>query len=177
MDIPLNIDFLQILLHILNFMILAGGLSFLLYKPVNRFLEQRRQHFAEMERQNKEAAEENERLHTEYEQKLKAAEAEILERKKIAEKEWAGTSAKYIAEAKEKAASIISAAETEAVDRKEHILESAQTEIGELVVAATQKLLSDTVTPERNSALYDEFIRVAENTVAESRMKHDRKSV
>ena len=89
----------------------------------------------------------------------------------------ANASAKYIGEAKERAASIILAAEREAEDRKEHILESAQTEIGELVVAATQKLLSDTVTPERNSALYDEFIRVAEDTVAESRKKHDRKSV
>ncbi|MBQ6825871.1 MAG: ATP synthase F0 subunit B [Clostridia bacterium] len=177
MDIPLNIDILQILLHMLNFVILAGGLSFLLYKPVNRFLEQRREHFAQIEKENKEATEENERLRAEYEQKLKSAEEEILEQKKAAEKELANASAKYIGEAKERAASIILAAEREAEDRKEHILESAQTEIGELVVAATQKLLSDTVTPERNSALYDEFIRVAEDTVAESRKKHDRKSV
>ena len=39
---PLNIDFLQILLHLLNFVILAGGLTFLLYKPVVKFLESRR---------------------------------------------------------------------------------------------------------------------------------------
>ena len=31
---PLNIDFLQVLLHMLNFVILAGGLSLLLYKPI-----------------------------------------------------------------------------------------------------------------------------------------------
>ena len=43
------------------------------------------------------------------------------------------------------------------------------------MVAATQKLLSDTVTSERNSALYDEFIRLAEDTVAEKRSKHDKK--
>ena len=54
-------------------------------------------------------------------------------------------------------------------------MESVQTEIGELVVSATQKLLSDTVTPERNSTLYDEFIRLAENTVSEERSKHDKK--
>ena len=172
---PLNIDFLQILLHMLNFVILAGGLSLLLYKPVNRFLEQRSEHFATLEKKNRELAVENERLRAEYEQKLQDADMEIAERKKKAEKEWADISAQYIREAKEKAAAIIRAAEEEAEERREHILESAQTELGELVVAATQKLLSDTVTPERNSALYDEFIRLAEGTVAEERTKHDEK--
>lgn len=172
---PLNIDFLQILLHMLNFVILMGGLTFLLFKPVNRFLEQRRNQFAEAERKNAESAEENERLRAEYEQKLHDADAEIFERKKTAEKEWADISARYIKEAKEKADAIILAAEQEAEDRKEHILESAQTEIGELVVSATQKLLSDTVTPQRNSDLYDEFIRLAKDTVSEKRLKHDKK--
>lgn len=170
---PLNIDFLQILLHMLNFVILAGGLSLLVFKPVNRFLEQRRAHFAELEKKNRDAQEEAERLHAEYEQKLQDAEAEILERKKAAEKEWSETSAQYIEAAKEKASAIIGAAEREAEDRKEHILESAQTEISELVVAAAEKLLSDTATPERNTALYDEFIRRAEDAVAGERAKND----
>lgn len=172
---PLNIDFLQILLHLLNFVILAGGLTFLLFKPVNRFLEQRRAQFADAEKKNRESAEENERLHAEYEQKLRDADAEISEQKKNAEKEWTDISDRYINEARDKAAAIIRAAEQEAESRKEQILESAQTEIGELVVSATQKLLSDTVTPERNSALYDEFIRLAEDTVAGERSKHGKK--
>lgn len=172
---PLNIDLLQILLHMLNFVILAGGLSFLLFKPVSRFLEQRREQLAEAEKKNRESAEENERIRAEYERRIQDADTEISERRKAAEKEWVDISAQYIKEAKEKASAIITAAEQEAEDRKEHILESAQTEIGELVVAATQKLLSDTVTSERNSALYDEFIRLAEDTVAEKRSKHDKK--
>lgn len=172
---PLNIDFFQVLLHMLNFVILAGGLTFLLFKPVNRFLQQRQEQFADREKQNREMAEENERLRKEYEQKLQQADKEILERKKSAEKECADVSDQYISEAKDKAAAIILAAEQEAEERKEHILESAQTEIGELVVTATQKLLSDTVTSERNSALYDEFIRLAEDTVAEKRSKNGEK--
>ena len=36
MNIPLNIDFQQILLHLLNFAILGGGLYLLLYKPVKQ---------------------------------------------------------------------------------------------------------------------------------------------
>ena len=41
MNIPLNIDWQQILLHLLNFVILAGGLYLLLYKPVQTFMETR----------------------------------------------------------------------------------------------------------------------------------------
>ncbi len=175
MNMPLNIDFLQILLHMLNFVILAGGLSFLLYKPVNQFLEQRKAYFAQLEKKNKEALANNEKIRAEYEEKLREADVEIAEHKKNAEKEWAETSARYIEESKVKAAAIILAAEKEAEERKDHILESAQTEIGELVLEAAQKLLSDTVTPERNSVLYDEFIRVAGEKVAEVRSKNDRK--
>ena len=172
---PLNIDFLQILLHMLNFVILAGGLTFLLFKPVNRFLDQRREQFAQAERKNIESAEENEKLRAEYEQKLRDADAEIAERKKSAEKECADVSAQYIKEAREKAARIILKAENEAEERKSHILESAQAEIGELVVSATHKLLSDTANPEQDSALYDEFIRLAEDSVARERAKNDKK--
>ena len=41
MSIPLNIDWQQILLHLFNFAILAGGLYLLLYRPVKQFMEQR----------------------------------------------------------------------------------------------------------------------------------------
>ena len=118
---------------------------------------------------------ENEKLRAEYEQKLKDADTEIAERKKSAEKECADVSAQYIKEAREKAARIILKAENEAEERKGHILESAQAEIGELVVSATHKLLSDTANPERDSALYDEFIHLAEDSVARERAKNDKK--
>ncbi len=173
MNIPLNIDFLQILLHMLNFVILAGGLSLLLYNPIQKFLTERAEKLAETEQKNKEAAAENEKMKAEYEEKLRATQNEIAEMKKQVEKDCAATSAQYLEIAKEKADAIIRAAEEEGRERKEHILESAQAEIGELVVAATQKLLSDTVTPEHNSALYDEFIRVANEDAAESRTQND----
>ncbi|MBQ3210028.1 MAG: ATP synthase F0 subunit B [Oscillospiraceae bacterium] len=172
---PLNIDFLQILLHMLNFVILAGGLTFLLFKPVNRFLEQRREQFVQTEKKNLEDAEKNEQLRVQYEQKLRDADTEIAEKKKSAEKECADVSAQYIKEAREKAARIILKAENEAEERKGHILQSAQAEIGELVVSATQKLLSDTANPERDSALYDEFIRLAGDSAARERANNDKK--
>ena len=45
MNIPLNIDWQQILLHLLNFVILAGGLYLLLYQPVKAFMEKRQAYY------------------------------------------------------------------------------------------------------------------------------------
>ena len=47
---PLNINFQQILLHALNFVILAVGLYVLLYGPVVKFMDKRRAYFADMEK-------------------------------------------------------------------------------------------------------------------------------
>ena len=41
MSLPLNIDFQQILLHMLNIVLLFGGLYLLLYKPVKKFMDER----------------------------------------------------------------------------------------------------------------------------------------
>ena len=49
MNIPLNIDWQQILLHLLNFVILAGGLYLLLYKPVKTFMEKRQLYYQEQD--------------------------------------------------------------------------------------------------------------------------------
>ncbi len=158
---PLNIDFVQILLHALNFVILAGGLSFLLFKPVQKFMRERKERFEKQAEENQRAAEENAQLKAEYEKKIADAESEILKLRLDAEQEAADQAKAYLDTAKEKADEMIRTAEREAEEHKDHILESAQTEIGELVVEATQRLLNESATEDRSRDLYDEFLRVA----------------
>ena len=86
---PLNIDFLQVLLHMLNFVILAGGLSLLLFKPISKFLDQRRVHFETLEAENARKAQENDQLKAEYEKRMEEANVEIADMKQKAEKEMA----------------------------------------------------------------------------------------
>ena len=51
MNIPLNVDWQQILLHWMNLAILTGGLYFLLYKPVKQFMEKREAYYRDLEDQ------------------------------------------------------------------------------------------------------------------------------
>ena len=67
---PLNIDFTQVLLHMLNFVILAGALGFLLFKPITKFTADRQKHFEDLAKENEEAAKANAEMKAEYEQKL-----------------------------------------------------------------------------------------------------------
>ena len=163
---PLNIDIVQVLLHMLNFVILAGGLTLLLFNPIRRFMENRRKQFEKREAENRENALNNERIKTEYEQKAASLEEEMAALRLRSEQEAADAAKAYIESAKAEAAAIISKAESDAEKRKEQILDSAQTEIGELVISAAQKLLAETVTPERTHALYDAFLeQTAQNSV------------
>ena len=111
---PLNIDFTQVLLHMLNFVILAGALGFLLFKPINKFMADRQKHFEDLAKENEEAAKTNADMKAEYEQKLEEAKAEIADMHRNAEKEAAETAKEYIDSAHQKANAIIAAAETEA---------------------------------------------------------------
>lgn len=156
---PLNIDIMQILLHMLNFVILAGALGLLVYKPVAKFLAARREKIAGEVSACEKTAAENEALREEYEQRLRDAEKQTAEIRANAEKEAAQIAAATINAANEKAAQIIAAAEQEAEDRKKHILSSAQTEIEELIVGAAQKLLCDTASEARTGELYDAFLK------------------
>ena len=156
---PLNINVVQILLHMLNFVILAGGLTFLLFKPVKKFLDERQKYFADKEKKLNEGLASNESLKAEYDKKISEVEAEIEEMRLNAKNETAKEAKEYLNNAQAKASAIISEAESQAEDRKEHILDSAQTEIGELVIEATQKLLETNATPDRTHELYDEFIK------------------
>ena len=85
----LGIDIVQILLHMLNFVILAGGLIFLLYKPVTKFLEDRRAHFEALEAQSAAAKEESDRLQKAYATRIQDAEVEIASLKQKAERDAA----------------------------------------------------------------------------------------
>ena len=159
---PLNIDCVQVLLHMLNFVILAGGLTLILFNPIKKFMTERQKQFEDREEENRKNAEENERLKAELAAEKEAFEQEMASERMKAEKEAADAAKAYIESSKNEAAAIIAKAEKEAEKRREHILDSAQTEIGELVIGATQKLLGDTASPERTEALYDAFLKQAE---------------
>ena len=160
---PLNIDWQQILLHLLNFVILFAGLWLLLYKPVKKFMNGRREKYEKMDADAEQKSAEAEEKRAEYEQKLASADAEIEEKRAAARKELDDYENMRKSAAEEEASAIVSTARENAAREKERAVSDARSEIAGLVTEATEKL----VLKESASEAYDEFLDAAEKSASE----------
>ncbi|SDJ06101.1 F-type H+-transporting ATPase subunit b [Lachnospiraceae bacterium G41] len=156
MKLPLNIDVQQILLHLLNFTILFGGLYFILYKPVRKIMDEREEHFKKLEEEANGKIEESEKNRVEYENKLKNADSEINAQKEAAGKETFADRERIITAANDEAAKILKKAREKANAEHDRIISDAQKEIAEIVNEATEKIVLDS-----NLDTYDEFLNAA----------------
>ncbi|MCM1192223.1 MAG: ATP synthase F0 subunit B [Butyrivibrio sp.] len=141
MNIPLNIDWQQILLHLFNFVILAGGLYFLLYKPVKSFMEKRTAYYQGMDKAAADKMEQAEAREQEYRRRLEGADLEIRRKKEQAAKEAEKAAEAILSEANKQREQIIAEAQREARHEKEKMVQDAKEEIVGLALAATEKML------------------------------------
>lgn len=141
MNIPLNIDWQQILLHLFNFAILGGGLYFLLYKPVKSFMDQRIAYYEGMEKEAADKIEQAKAQEAEYRKRLERAELEAERKKEQTLKDAAKTAAAILDDANKKKEQMIAGAQKEAQFVKEKMIQDAKEEIVELAMTATVKML------------------------------------
>ena len=143
MNIPLNIDWQQILLHLFNFTILAGGLYFLLYKPVKDFMDKRSAHYREMDEAAAKHLEEAKQLEQDYQSRLKQIDKEIEEKKAEAAQETAELVNAALEDARKQKEKIIADAQGIAQNERKKILMEAKEDIVKLALAATKKMLNN----------------------------------
>ena len=154
---PLNIDWQQILLHLFNFVILAGGLYFLLYKPVKKFMAWRKTQYDEREAEAARTESEAEALKRKYEEMIRQAETEIQQMKERASEELEAEKRQQLEEARAEARRIIGTAKKTAEIRTQKVLEDAHEEIRSLAVGMVEKLVL-----ESSGDALDRFLAEAE---------------
>ncbi len=138
---PLNIDWQQILLHLLNFAILACGLYFLLYKPVKNFMAWRKTQYDEREAEAARNESQAESLRRQYEEMIRDARREITQMKEQASEELEAEKRQQLEEARKEARKIINTARKTAELRTQKILDDAHEEIRALAVGMVEKLV------------------------------------
>lgn len=154
---PLNIDWQQILLHLLNFAILFCVLFFLLYNPIKKFMKKREDYYKNIDDEANKKLSDAEELKSSYEDKLKASDEEIAEKQKAAYDSFSKEIDEQRAEAEKEAESIIESARKKSIKEKEDIISGAQTEIAEIAAAMADKIVKG-----NTSDTYDEFLTDAE---------------
>lgn len=155
MSIPLNIDWQQILLHLFNFAILAGGLYLLLYRPIKQFMEQRQAHFAQLHQEAQQDRQQAQQLKDTYHAQLDEAEAAIAQRRSEAERELEELRSQRTAEAKQEAEAILAKAREAARREREDILAKASKDLVDAAVAAAEKIAGNT-----EGDPYEQFLRL-----------------
>ncbi len=155
---PLNIDWQQILLHLLNFVILAGGLYFLLYKPVKDFMGKREQHYKEIDDYAMKNRVEAEELRKAAQEKFDAAEAEIAKMRIKAGDEIEAEKKQAINDARNEARRILETAGKTAEQRAKKALADSNDEIRDLALEAVRKMLLS-----NDEDALDKFLDAAES--------------
>ena len=153
---PLNIDFQQIFLHLLNFTILFAAMYFLLYKPVKAFMDKRAAYYADLDKQAQDKLAEAERIHLDYQQKLKAADDAIQEKSTQAQRLAMEAAEQQIKKAQAEASHVLAKASAEAKMEKERIINEARGEVEEMIAIAAEKLILA-----NTSAAYEQFLEAA----------------
>lgn len=155
MNIPLNIDWQQILLHLFNFAILAGGLYLLLYRPVQKFMAQRIEYYKKIDEEASAKKAEAARLEvsnkasaSKFEKEVSALRADAMKKAELA-------AAEHITAAQTQAEKIVSDARQQAQAEKSKILAGAQQEIAQLAVIAAEKVLSENMYTQFANAVKD----------------------
>ncbi|MDD4120226.1 MAG: F0F1 ATP synthase subunit B [Clostridia bacterium] len=157
-NLPLGLDGIKILLHLLNFLILFGGVTFLVYKPVKKFIEKRQNEIKLQYEKNEQAKAEAEELHSEYLEKLAKAESEIMFQRSEAERSNHIIKENAISEASQKAEEIISRAEIESQDIKKETISGIKNKVADVAVTIAEALLEREISPEENEQIIDNCI-------------------
>lgn len=140
--IPLNIDWRQILLHLLNLVILFLILYFLLYNPVKKFMEKRKKYYEDRDAEsNAKLAAATERK-AKYDELLGKADEEIENKKRVAIADARTESEKILKSAEEKSAEVLRAATEKAEKIKKNAEDRAMEELSSVIADAAEKKIA-----------------------------------
>ena len=156
MNIPLNIDWQQILLHLLNFAILAGGLYLLLYKPVKAFMAKREGWYQQQADAAEKTRQEAEALKAAAQAQADAAAEEAKATRAQARQDAQEDFRRVKEDAQAQAEKLLSDARVIAENDRKRVMEETEHQVKELVSAAAEKLVLSS-----DSAAFDQFLELA----------------
>jgi len=138
-----GVDARLIIIQIINFVVLAGLLSYLLYKPVLNLLAEREEKIRQGILDAEAAAKANAEATVEKQAILAAAQKEASAIDARAKDFGKQKTEELLAEANQKAAEVVKDAEAKSAQLKAQALKDSEAEIAKLAVLAAEKILAE----------------------------------
>ena len=157
-DAILGLSLTKFLLHLLNFAILFVALWLILYKPVIKFIRERQ---ARIEKEKADAAEALKRAEeacAEQESRLASLDAEIEEKRAVAESEIALIREEEMRKSEARAAEIVSDAERRAREEADRVVSEAREGIRDAAVTLAERIIEEKI-DEVDDALIDDALK------------------
>jgi len=146
-----------LLAQIVNFLILFLALSVLLWKPMLRMLNERKQRIAQGLEDAEQARHDRERAQAEYEERIKQAGQEREEILARAAEEGEGARAETLAQARAQAEQIVAEGKETVERERQQMLAALRSQVAALSIAAANKLIGEALDEQRQRRLIDEF--------------------
>lgn len=153
----MDLNPLDILIHIINIVVLYVLLRVILYKPVKKFMTERSERIEKQLEEGKAAEARALELRESYTGKLAEAEEKVKEIVGAGEKRAEENAEEILRTAQEEAKRIVAEAEADAEQKRLKALESLHDDVADAAVAIAGKILEREVTIEDNRALVDGF--------------------
>ena len=155
----LGIDWIKILMHLLVFAVLMTGLTFLLYKPVLKFIKARQDNIQKGLDEGKRMQEEAQAVKAEYNDKLAKTELEIEEKQQSAAAELEAYKAEQKELVDQEIAALRSKAQEDIQQEREHAVKEIHDEVVDIAIKLTGELLEKEISKEDNSKLIEECLK------------------
>jgi F-type H+-transporting ATPase subunit b len=150
---------LDILIHIINIVVLFILLRLILFKPVTRFLDERAERIRNQLSEAENALKEAQSLKLEYQRQLDTAAEQGHDVIRASQTKATQEAQAIIANANAQAEKILSEAQERIAKEKERAVEQMRQEVAQLATEIAARILKREVTTADNVALAEEFFR------------------
>lgn len=152
----MEIQLAQIIFQIINFGVVFGALSYLLYKPIIKILDERAQKIEEGQVAAQKSLNEQEKIEEMKKQTKQKAEKEAAKMLEEANKAANDRKNKLVAQAKDEALAEVERLRTAWGDEKRKAVKDMKNQFGEAVVAAAEKVIGESLNAKTHSKLIEE---------------------
>ncbi|MEX1376950.1 MAG: F0F1 ATP synthase subunit B [Eubacteriales bacterium] len=155
---PLGLDLQTVLAHMLNIVVLFLVLRFLLYKPIQNFMENRANSYTQREEDVAAAEKKAKELKEKYESQLKNAQQEsetiVLDSRRDANKR----ADEIIKQAREQSTEMVELARKEIQEERANAKVVMREEVADLAVGIASRILEREVNKDDNKHIIDNFL-------------------
>lgn len=155
---PIKFSLVDILLHLFNLLLLVLGLTFLVYKPVLKFIKNRQENIQAEIKKGEDLKSNAEELKAQYENKLNEAEEHAEKILADAKTEGESEKEKIIQAAKEEASQMLSDANRECADLRKETVEGMRSAVTDAVIQIATEVVRREVTVDDNKKIIDDML-------------------